>query len=93
MDVPREEFRYAVLGDGVDEWHPLAVPEHFASTTFGPKSTELGGFVASLYRELLVQSTIAIAPEPRAGRHPRSFALREGQLPIAHSRPRKGSRG
>jgi hypothetical protein len=79
MTVSREEFRLAMLWDGIDGWAPLAWPYGYAAQYFPEmRAEERNALVGDLFRSLLASSLIAVAHEPEAGRPARPLPPKNG---------------
>ena len=71
MTVTPDEFRSAILGDGMDGWQPLAVAAHAAPPYFPLMADgEREAMVADQFRGLLSDGLIAVASRPEPGRRP-----------------------
>jgi hypothetical protein len=84
MTVTREDYRLAILGDGAEEWVPLAGPM-VRLAAYLPELTEpeRAAYVSAIYEELLASSLIAIAGEPAEGRRAKPLAPVEARAAIA----------
>jgi hypothetical protein len=80
MSVSRDEFRLAMLSDGIDGWAPLQWPFGYAAESFPEMSEgDRDEMVAELLRGLLASSLIAVAYEPEGERSARPLSPNEGR--------------